>query len=316
MIFRLLILKSTLACDAKAKTVLNGDYSGSDVVKSPHIEHMLDAYKVASTGRIIVVCSPADSGKTKAAEFLIHGKHPYRPDRSLMISAASMEDFEGQFSSKELGVKSAGPHLGQLLCVALTSAKPSSAAELVAKAGNAMDTVFCTFSEKHPFTESTEINMYGPEQLPSISVKREGFPMLIIDNFNEATDKNKVFVTKLLHEASQYGVFVFILTSVQDWATTLVGLNQGCKIKPLHGNVDNADYEITGPFPEGQVPVWNSLPCPVETLRELIRPMCDKHGIDPVTVVWDGAEMNPAKASKRALHAVHLAASRLAAMGS
>jgi hypothetical protein len=122
-------------------------------------------YNVASTGRIIVVCSPADSGKTKAAEFFIHGKHPYRPDRSLMISAASMEDFEGQFSSKELGVESAGPHLGQILCVALTSAKPSSAAELVANARNAMDTVLCTVSGKHSFTESTEINMYITLQL-------------------------------------------------------------------------------------------------------------------------------------------------------
>jgi hypothetical protein len=55
MIFRQLILKSTLACDARAKTVLNGDYSGLDVVKSPHIEHMLDVYSIASTGRISVV---------------------------------------------------------------------------------------------------------------------------------------------------------------------------------------------------------------------------------------------------------------------
>jgi hypothetical protein len=40
--------KATLARDAAAKTVLNGGFSGEDVVKSPHIERMLNAYMVAS----------------------------------------------------------------------------------------------------------------------------------------------------------------------------------------------------------------------------------------------------------------------------
>jgi hypothetical protein len=296
-------LKATLAAAAGEGTVLNGGYEGSDVVKSPHIERMLAAYRVASGGRIIVVCSPADSGKTKAAEFLIHGKHPFRPARSLMIDASAMEDFPTEFSRDELGVeKQAGPVLGQILCKALTSVEPpSSAGEFVAKAGKFMDKATCTLQETRPFVETNAINMYGPGQIPSPAVDRKRLPMLIIDNFNSATDKNKKFVGKLLQEASQFKVFVFILTRSEQWATTLVGLNGGTKIKPLHGNVDNANYEITDPF-QG-VPEWNTLPWPVETLRELIRPVCVKHGIDPVTVVPDGAVMLPVTANDRAIRA-------------
>ncbi len=293
-------LKATLAAAAGEGTVLNGGYEGSDVVKSPHIERMLAAYRVASGGRIIVVCSPADSGKTKAAEFLIHGKHPFRPARSLMVSATAMEDFPTEFSRDELGVEKAGPVLGQILCKALKSVEPpSSAGEFAVKAGKAMDKATCTLQETRPFVETNAINMYGPGQIPSPAVDRKRLPMLIIDNFNEATDENRAFVKKLLQEASQFGVFVFILTSNETWATTLVGLNSGSKIKPLHGNVDNANYEITDPF-QG-VPEWNTLPWPVETLRELIRPVCDKHGVDPAAVVLDGDEMLPVEAKDRVL---------------
>jgi hypothetical protein len=87
--------------------------------------------------------------------------------------------------------------------------------------------------------------------------------MLIIDNFNYATDKNKKFVEKLIQEASQFKVFVFILTRSKQWATTLASINGGSKLKPLHGNVDNANYEIIDPF-QG-VPEWNTLPWPMET---------------------------------------------------
>jgi hypothetical protein len=277
---------------------------------------MLEAYRVASGGRIIVVCSPADSGKTKAAEFLIHGKHPFRPPRSLMIDSSAMEDFPTEFCRDELGVeKQAGPVLGQILCKALTSVEPpSSAGEFAAKAGKrkkrfnllvrlgmAMDKATCTLQETRPFVEANAINMYGPGKIPSPAVDRKRMPMLIINNFNCATDKNKKFVQKLLQEASQSKVFVFILVRSEQWATTLVGLNGGSKIKPLHGNVDNANYEITDPF-QG-VPQWNTLPWPVETLRELIRPVCVKYGIDPVAVVPDGAVMLPVTANDRAIRA-------------
>jgi hypothetical protein len=300
-------LKATLARDAAAKTVLNvGGYSGEDVVKSPHIERMLDAYKHASGGRVIVMCAPADSGKTTAAEFFLHGQHPLRPERSLMVSAAAMEDFAGEFSSM-LGVASIGPNLGGFLCSALSQKpkKSSSVAELVAKAGDVVIMALCIMPEKRSLDDSDEIKMYGPEKIPSNAVVCKRLPMLIIDNFNEDTDKNKAFVKKLFQEASQFGVFVFILTSNETWATTLVGLNGGSKIKPLHGNVNNADYEITRHFTG--VPDWNTLSWPTETLRELIRPICDKHGVDPAAVVMDGAEMSPVEANDEALRAVDAA---------
>jgi hypothetical protein len=134
----------------------------------------------------------------------------------------------GIFLSK-LGVASMGPYLGELLCSALSPKpkKSSSDAELYAKAGNMIDTALCFMPEKRSLDDSNEINMYGPEQIPSTAVVYKGLPMLIIDNFNEATDKNKAFVKTLFQEASQFGVFVFILTSNETWATTLVGLNGG-----------------------------------------------------------------------------------------
>lgn len=299
-------LEATLARDAAAKTVLNGGYAGKPVVKSPHIERMVAAYRVASSGRVIIMYSPADSGKTRDAEFFLHGKHPFRPGRSLMASAAAMKDFATQFSSEQLRIASVGPNLGEILCGALahqetptSNSSSAFAAELAAKAGDVVETALCILPGKRSFSDNKEITMYGSEQIPCPGVDPdEGFPVLIIDNFNEATDKNREFVTKLLQEASQFGVFVFILTSNESWATTLVGLNGGSKIKPLYGNVDNTDYELTDPFKGA--PRWNSLPWPVETLRELIRPLCEKHSIDPITVVPDGAQMLPVTAQDRA----------------
>lgn len=70
-------LKLSLARDAAAKTVLNGGHHGGDpVVRSPLIGLMMAAYSVASTGRVIVVYVPVDSGKSVASEFFIHGTQP------------------------------------------------------------------------------------------------------------------------------------------------------------------------------------------------------------------------------------------------
>jgi hypothetical protein len=90
-------LKLSLSHDAHAKTVLNGGYKGHPVAKSPHIERMLAVYRISTIGRVVVVYAPADSGKTRAAEYMIHGNHPHRPDCSLMLSAASMKDFSRDF---------------------------------------------------------------------------------------------------------------------------------------------------------------------------------------------------------------------------
>ncbi len=53
-------LKASLASDAKANTVLNGGFKGTNVVESPLIRCMMNAYRAASTGRVIVVCTHTD----------------------------------------------------------------------------------------------------------------------------------------------------------------------------------------------------------------------------------------------------------------
>jgi hypothetical protein len=205
-----------------------------------------------------------------------------------MVSASGRDDFALQLSEL-LGVKSASLLMDDLLCMALAqkSQDSSAATDLVLKAGDVVDSSLCfTPSSRHALTHAIE--MYGRESIPPPAVDIGKMPVLIIDNYNEATEKNKTFVKKLFQLASAYKVFVFILTTNRDWATTLVG---GAKIKPLHGNVNNADYDLAGNFTG--VPDWNSLPWSVETLRELILPMCQKHGKDPTEVVPDGAIMTP-----------------------
>jgi len=198
------------------------------------LERMVAAYSIASTGRIVVMCSPADNGKSTAAEFFIHGNHPFRPERSLMVSAAGMDDFALQLSEL-LGVKSASLEMDELLCMALAqkSQDSSAAADLVLEAGDVVDSSLCfTPSSRHALPH--EIDMHGRERCPPPAVDIGKMPVLIIDNFDEATEKNKTFVKKLFQLASTYKVFVFILTTKRDWATTLVDLNGGAKIKPLH----------------------------------------------------------------------------------
>jgi hypothetical protein len=297
-------LKLSLARDAAEKTILNGGYSGEPVVKSPHIELMVAAYSIASRGRIAVMCSPVDNGKSTAAEFFIHGNHPFRPERSLMVSAAGMDNFALQLSEL-MGVKSASLEMDELLCMALAqkSQDSSAAVDLVLKAGDVVDSSLCfTPSSRHSLKH--EIEMYGRKSIPPPAVDIGRMPVLIIDNFNEATEKNKKFIEKLFNLASAFKVFVFVLTTKRDWATTLVGLNGGAKIKPLHGNVNNADYELAGGFTG--VPDWNSLPWSVETLRDLILPKCQKYGKDPTEVVPDGAIMTPVIAQDK-LNALLLA---------
>lgn len=89
------------------------------------------------------------------------------------------------------------------------------------------------------------------------------------------------------------------MTANETWATTLVLLNGGYKIKPLHGNVNNADYEITR-YLTG-VPDWNTLSWPFA--RAYAPYIFDKHGVDPAAVVPDGGEMSPVgEASDEVLH--------------
>jgi stalled ribosome rescue protein Dom34 len=90
-----------------------------------------------------------------------------------------------------------------------------------------MDKVTCTLQQEHPFVGSKEISIYGPDQISNAVAAVKRLPMLVIDNFNEPTETNKGFVKRLLNEAAERGVFVFIMTTEPIWATTLVLLNGG-----------------------------------------------------------------------------------------
>lgn len=97
--------------------------------------------------------------------------------------------------------------------------------------------------------------------------------MLIIDDFNsEIQQRTKL---SLWNYSSRLPLqeFSFILTTKESWATTLVKLNGGAKTRPLHGNVNDADYRLTGPV-IGE-PDWNTMPRDIHTLRELVRPYYD-----------------------------------------
>jgi len=299
------VLKATLARAAAERTVLDGGVKNKDLVVSAHIKHMLVSYRGAATGGVVVVCSPPDSGKTHAAEFLMHGDHPFRPDRSLKVTAVSMKDFPSEYASECLGVEKAAPTMSRILCDALSSTEvargPAAAASnLAAKGRSLADEVLCMSPRQSvSLDENALISVYGqekvcrnPESPPSPAFRR--LPLLVIDNFDEQTDENEAFALKLLHDASDTDVFVFILTKNKDFATSLVALNGGQKIKPLFGNVDNSNYGRTDPF-EG-LPEWNDMPWSAEALRDLIRPQCEKYKIRPEELVPDGASMKPRQA--------------------
>jgi hypothetical protein len=118
--------------------------------------------------------------------------------------------------------------------------------------------------------------------------------LLILDNFNEDTDENNAFVQKLLNEAAEIGVFVVILTVNRSWASKLIKLNRGSKLKPLFRNVNNEDYTLATKFTG--IPDWHDMMWPVKDLRAHILPICTKNSIDPVTIVPDDAIMTPVEA--------------------
>jgi len=56
----------------------SGEERTTKMIISPHLNHMLHA-----------MWAPADSGKTAAAEYLMHGNHDFHSARALKSSAAS-----------------------------------------------------------------------------------------------------------------------------------------------------------------------------------------------------------------------------------
>lgn len=297
------LVKLLLAQHAADKTVVNTDVKHREVVISAHISRMLDAYELASGGGVWVVCAPADSGKTCAAEYVMLGDHEFRPERSLMVSAVAMKNFPQQFAEDTLDCKKAGKFLSQLLCQALAT-DPGSMKAQFAKAGKVAAMASCKASDAVPFDKNSSLTSYGPNETykgqPVATFQR--LPVLILDNFNEDTEANSDFVKTLLQTATDHQVVVFIMTKDEAWASKMVKMNGGTKIKPLYGNVGNEDYAEDGSFsgePDWKVSHWS-----VDTLRELVRPDCVKYSLDLTEVVPDDATegtrpMGPRQAKSR-----------------
>jgi hypothetical protein len=287
------VVKLELARYAAARTVMNGGVKNKDVVISRPIKLMMDAYRIAPCGGSLVVWGPADIGKTHAAEFLMHGDHKFRPDMCLKVSAVAMDDFATEFAENQLHCKQAGYALAEYLCDGLSTSSESIKG-MIAKASEGVAIVSCKAQAAVAFGKETMLSVYGPyiERVPNESFQR--LPLLIIDNFNVASPANKKFVQQLLQTATDKGVFVFIITTNKEWASTLIKLNGGSKIQPLFGNVNNGNYTNFGSFPEDEDAQWNDLRWDVETLRELIRPSCMTHSLDPLTVITeDLLPLNP-----------------------
>jgi hypothetical protein len=254
---------------AARKTLLNTPddrESGAVVVVSPLILKMLHTCEITAKGNVWVVCAPPDQGKRAASEFIMHGEHSLRPDRSLKIDATDWKDFRADCAE------------GVLCCPQLASTLRTSRApadvddsdpSFLWKVSNWIGRLSClALDSKVKFDEQRPITIYGPmsKEVPVDGATRKSSPILIIDDFDEVTEANKGFVKELLRDAAKLGVVVFILTRDQDWATTLVQLNCGSKIKPLIGNVDIRDYDGTNVFDE--VPMWNAMDWSVTQLRE------------------------------------------------
>jgi hypothetical protein len=248
-----------------------------------------------------VVCAPSNQGKTLAMEFLIHGDHSFRPKRSLKIDATNMKDFPKDCASF-LNCPAAANSLAQILCkaVAGTAPKDDVAINFAAKASLRAGKMVCKPDVMIPF--DTLIKMRDADQHGVLHLAQGSVPcpILIIDEFYCETKENVDFVRLLYKEASSLGVVVFIITTNKKWATKLIKLNGGEKIKPLVNNIDNDGYTGTDRFLEE--PQWNDLSWTVPQLRFLVGPSCSKHGLDPVKVIPEGRMYSPSEARKRAQH--------------
>jgi hypothetical protein len=80
-------------------------------------------------GVVLVGFGPQDSGKSMAAEFLLHGDHNFRPVRGLMLTAARMGDFAKGFGENYLGQSS-----GALTAAVLVDAVSTPVGGVVRKA--------------------------------------------------------------------------------------------------------------------------------------------------------------------------------------
>jgi hypothetical protein len=268
---------------------------------SPLIEGLLKATSLTTAssedpgqGLVWVVCAPHDQGKTFAAEFLMHGDHNMRPDRSIKIDATNMEDFPKDCARRLLNCPASADTLSTLLCNALASSAGADQVGLAAKTADLAGKVVCDSELTIPFESVIKMNDAEQHDILKLGKRMQPRPVLIIDEFYCNTEANIKFVRTLFRDASQAKVVVFLMTNNQEWATKLIGLNGCAKIKPLPTNLNNAGYTGAGKF-TGE-PEWNNLAWSVAQLRTLVGPFCTYWDLDPAKVVSDDAKCSPAEA--------------------
>jgi hypothetical protein len=272
------------------------------VIMSPMIESMLKACFISiGGGGTWVVCAPSDQGKTVAAQFLIHGKHNLNPKRSLKIDATNMTDFAKDFA-KFLQCSAAESCLSQLLCEALCDTPPRgdvgerAVAKATATAINVAGQYLCVPGKSFALGNLMEMRDAKQHKVLELANSSAPAPILIIDEFDCDTVENQKFVRTLLRDAATKGIVVFLLTLNSVWASKLINLNGGTKIKPLLGNVDNEGYNGSIRFTE--TPMWNNFYWPVKELRELVRPTCEEFEISPETAIPDDKKLTPGEAMR------------------
>jgi hypothetical protein len=157
----------------------------------------------------------------------------------------------------------------------------------------------CTPGKSTAFGTAIEMRNAEEHKILKAQTRRRGgepYPILIIDEFYMASEKNKAFVRTLISNANAKGVTVFLMTNDTAWASELSKLNGGTKCKPLPQNVDNAGYTGTGRFVGNAS--WNVLDWTVEKLRDLVRDFCEMYNLNPIDAIPDDAKYSPGGAMK------------------
>jgi hypothetical protein len=155
-----------------------------------------------------VVCAPTNQGKTVAGEFLIHGNHTFRPERSLKIDATNMKNFSKDCATFLKKCPAAADSLALLLCQALAGTNTN--ADATGELGLMIPSD--TLIEMRDANHHDVLTVAGEDGVPC--------PILILDEFYCETKENVEFIRTLYKEASSLGVIVFIMTTDKKWATS------------------------------------------------------------------------------------------------
>lgn len=122
--------------------------------------------------------SPQDSGKSLAAEYILHGDHKFRPERALKLSAVgrSMDDFANEFGEQYLG----GPENGALLVNALKCAPGSRICE---KSRWQITRILFATDDHTSFNEKNLFFLGKHTLVENLPIPFRRPPLLVIDDF-------------------------------------------------------------------------------------------------------------------------------------